>query len=257
MSTLSKLKKHRFLFEELVKRDFKKKYKRTVLGMAWSLLSPLLMLLVMKLVFTQFFGRDMEHYTTYLFCGNLIFLCFNESTTQGMSSLLGNAGIFTKVNVPKYLFLFSKNVQTLINFGLTLVIFFLFCLFDGITFTWKFFLLLYPIVFLLLFNIGVGLILSALYVFFRDIQYLWSVFTRLLMYMSAIFYTIDRYPAFAQKLFMLNPVYTFISYFRLVVIDGVIPPVWHHLLIVLYTAIVLGIGCWMYKKYNHRFLYYV
>ena len=109
----NKLLRHQFLFEELVKRDFKKKYKRTVLGMAWSVLSPLLMLLVMRLVFTQFFGRGMEHYTTYLFCGNLVFSYFSESTGQGMTSLMGNAGIFTKVNVPKYLFLFSKNVQTL------------------------------------------------------------------------------------------------------------------------------------------------
>jgi len=252
-----KLKRHQFLFEELVKRDFKKKYKRTVLGMAWSILSPLLMLLVMKLVFTRFFGRNMEHYTTYLFCGNLVFSYFNESTTQGMSSLMGNASIFTKVNVPKYLFLFSKNVQALINFALTAVVFFLFCFFDRITFTWRFILLLYPVSLLLLFNIGMGLILSALYVFFRDIQYLWSVFTQLLMYMSAIFYTVDRYSELGQKLFYLNPVYGFISYVRTVVIDGVIPPLWHHMLLILYTALALGIGCWMYKKYNHRFLYYV
>lgn len=255
--TIQKLKQHRFLFEELVKRDFKKKYKRTVLGMAWSVLSPLLTLLVMKLVFTNFFGRGMEHYTTYIFCGNLVFSYFNEATSQGMTSLMGNASIFSKVNVPKYLFLFSKNVQALINFGLTLVVFFLFCIFDRITFTWRFTLLLYPISLLLLFNIGMGLILSALFVFFRDIQYLWSVFTMLLMYMSAIFYTVDRYTELAQTLFYINPVYGFISYIRTIVIDGAIPPVWHHLLLVLYVAIALGIGCWMYKKYNHRFLYYV
>ena len=141
---IRKLKQHQFLFEELVKRDFKKKYKRTVLGMLWSVLSPLLMLLVMRLVFTQFFGRSTPHYTTYLFCGNLVFSYFSESTREGMTSLMGNSAIFTKVNVPKYLFLFSKNVQTLINFGLTLCIFFVFCAFDHITFTWRFFLLLYP-----------------------------------------------------------------------------------------------------------------
>lgn len=252
-----KLKQYQFLFEELVKRDFKKKYKRTVLGMAWSILSPLLMLLVMKLVFTQFFGRNMEHYTTYLFCGNLVFSYFSESTGQGMQSLMGNAGIFTKVNVPKYLFLFSKNVQALINFGLTLIVFFLFCILDGITFTWKFLLLLYPICTLLLFNIGVGLILSALFVFFRDIQYLWSVFTQLLMYLSAIFYTIDQYPYTVQCLFLLNPVYLHIRYFRKIVIDGEIPTIWFHLLMLAYVAVVLGLGCWMYKKYNTRFLYYV
>lgn len=254
---LKKLKKHQFLFEELVKRDFKKKYKRTVLGMAWSILSPLLTLFVMKLVFTQFFGRTMDHYTTYLFCGNLVFAYFNESTSQGMASLMGNAAIFTKVNVPKYLFLFSKNVQALINFGLTLIVFFVFCILDSITFTWKFILLLYPIALLLLFNIGVGLILSALFVFFRDIQYLWAIFTQLLMYLSAIFYTIDRYTPLGQNLFLLNPVYVFIRYFRLIVIEAAIPPVWFHLLMAADVLIVLGIGCWMYKKYNTRFLYYV
>ena len=253
----NKLLRHQFLFEELVKRDFKKKYKRTVLGMAWSVLSPLLMLLVMRLVFTQFFGRGMEHYTTYLFCGNLVFSYFSESTGQGMTSLMGNAGIFTKVNVPKYLFLFSKNVQTLINFGLTLCVFFVFCVLDGITFTWKFICLLYPICCLVLFNVGVGLILSAMFVFFRDIQYLWSVFTQLLMYMSAIFYTIDSYSYTVQCLFLLNPLYLFIRYFRKVVIEASIPTIWFHLLMLADVIIVFGIGCWMYKKYNTRFLYYV
>lgn len=252
-----RLKRHKFLFEELVKRDFKKKYKRTILGMVWSILSPMLTLLIMRLVFTQFFGRTMLHYTTYLFCGNLIFSCFSESTSQGMTSLMGNAAIFTKVNVPKYLFLFSKNVQTFINFGLTLCVFFVFCILDGITFTWKFVLLLYPIACLVLFNIGVGLILSALFVFFRDVQYLWSVFTQLLMYMSAIFYTIDNYPSVVRNLFLLNPVYLFIRYFRKIVIEATIPTIWFHLLLAADVVIVLAIGCWMYKKYNTRFLYYI
>lgn len=252
-----KLARHQFLFEELVKRDFKKKYKRTVLGMAWSVLSPLLMLLVMKLVFTQFFGRNMEHYTIYLFCGNLVFSFFSESSTQGMTSLMSNSAIFTKINVPKYLFLFSKNVQTLINFGLTLVVFVLFCIFDGIVFTWRWVALIYPIAMLLLFNVGIGLILSALFVFFRDIQYLWTIFTQLLMYMSAIFYTVDRYSPMAQKLFHLNPIYVFITYFRRIVIDMTIPSLALHSLILLYSLAALGIGCWMYKKYNTKFLYYI
>lgn len=252
-----KLRCYQFLFEELVKRDFKKKYKRTVLGMAWSVLSPLLLLLVMKLVFTQFFGRNTPHYTIYLFAGNIIFTYFREATNQGMTALMSNAKIFTKVTVPKYLFLFSKNVQTLINFGLTLAIFFVFCAFDRIIFTWKFLMLLYPIVCLVLFNVGVGLTLSALYVFFRDMQYLWTIFTRLLMYVSAIFYTVDSFPAPAQLAFHLNPVYLFISYFRLIVIDGTIPSLWFHLLMLADVVIVMALGCWMYKKYNHRFLYYV
>lgn len=254
---LQNMKRHQFLFEELVKRDFKKKYKRTVLGMAWSVLSPLLMLLVMRLVFSNFFGRNMDHYTTYLFCGNLVFSFFNESTTQGMNSLMSNAHIFTKINVPKYLFLFAKNVQCLINFGLTLCVFFLFCIIDKITFTWRLILLLYPIGMLVLFNLGVGLILSALFVFFRDIQYLWTIFTQLLMYMSAIFYDVSTYAPNVQHLFYINPIYVFITYFRTVVINAVIPSLSLHILLLFYTMLALGAGFCMYKKYNHRFLYYV
>lgn len=254
---IKRIKQHQFLFEELVKRDFKKKYKRTVLGMVWSILSPLLTLLVLKLVFTQFFGRNMEHYTIYLFCGNLVFTYFNESTKEGMTSLMSNARIFTKVNVPKYLFLLSKNVQTFINFCLSMIIFVLFCILDHITFTWKLVFLLYPVAMLIMFNIGIGLILSALFVFFRDIQYLWNVFTMLLMYMSAIFYTIDSFSAVVQKLFYVNPIYAFISYFRQVVIHTQIPSLAHHGILLLDVLIVVGFGCFMYKKYNTRFLYYV
>ena len=254
---IKNLEKYRFLFEELVKRDFKKKYKRTILGMGWSALSPLLTLLVMRLVFTNFFGRNVEHFTTYLFCGNLVFSYFSDATREGMQSLVGNAHIFTKVNVPKYLFLFSKNIQTLLNFGITLVIFFLFCIIDNITFTWKLIFLLYPLVCLVLFNIGMGLILSALFVFFKDIQYLWSVFLRLLMYLSAIFYTVNQLPALLQKVLYLNPVYVFITYFRQIVIDMTVPALWMHGLIMLYTLVTLAVGCFIYKRYNTKFLYYV
>lgn len=254
---VEKLRQNQFLFEELVKRDFKNKYKRTVLGMAWSVLSPLLTLLVMRLVFAQFFGRNMDHYTTYLFCGNLVFNFFSDSTSQGMSALMGNAHIFTKVNVPKYMFLLSKNVQTLINFGITLVVFLVFCVLDKVYFTWKFLMLIYPIACLMIFNIGVGLVLSAMFVFFRDIQYLWSVFTMLLMYMSAIFYTIDGYSPLVQKIFLINPVYLYIRYFRKIVLDSVIPSVWFHLLGAAYAIVVFVVGAYIYKKKNHQFLYYV
>ena len=254
---LEKAKKYRFLFEELVKRDFKKKYKRTVLGMIWSIISPLLTLLVMALVFTKFFGRTTEHYIIYLFCGNLLFTYFNDATNGGMRSLMSNAAIFTKVDVPKYMFLLSRNVQAFINFLLTLAVFFIFVIFEGIPFHWNFLLLIYPIVCITLFNIGVGMILSALFVFFRDIEYLYSVFTMLLMYLSAIFYNINAYALKIQYLFYMNPVYVYIRYFRKIVIDNTVPEPSFHLLCAFYALVMLVIGCWMYKKYNHKFLYYV
>lgn len=254
---MEKYRQHRFLFEELVKRDFKQKYKQTVLGMGWSLLNPILQLLVMRIVFTQFFGRNSPYYTTYLFAGIIIFSFFTDSTNGGMGSLVSNAPIINKINVPKYLFLLSRNVSAIINFMLTLVVFFAFAAFDGIAFSSRFVLLIYPVSCMILLNIGMGLILSAMYVYFRDTQYLYSIFTMLLRYMSAVFYYVNSYPKKVQNLFMINPIYDAIRYVRLVVIDGVIPSWKLHAILLGYALVLLGIGGYWYKKKNHEFLYYL
>ena len=124
-SFVEKMRSNSFLFTELVKRDFMQKYKRSNLGIIWSLLNPLLNLLVMNLIFKEFFGRTTAHYTIYLFSGNIIMAFFREATRGGMNSLMSNSGIFTKINVPKYLFLLSKIVSSIINFLLFII--FSFC----------------------------------------------------------------------------------------------------------------------------------
>jgi len=255
--TYKKLEKRGFLFHVLVRRDFILKYKRTMLGMLWSLLSPLINLLIMWLVFNQILASNIDHFVIYMFAGQLVFSYFADATTQGMNSLLENAGIITKINVPKFMFLLSKNISSLINFFLTLLVFFIFVAADGLPFTGKYLLLVYPTVCLIVFNIGTGLILSALYVFFRDMQYLWGLLTQLIMWVSAIFYSIDNYPQVFQNIFLLNPIYLFIRYFRKIVIESTVPTLGFHLMIAGYTLLSLGIGCFMYKKYNHEFLYYI
>ena len=254
---IERLLKHRFLFEELVKRDFKAKYKRTVLGMVWSVLSPLLMLTVMAIIFGNFFGRNIEHYIIYLFSGQIVFNYFSEATNEGMQALVSNSSIFTKINVPKYLFLFSKNVSALINFGIILVIYFGFVAFEGISFTWQFLFLIYPVICLIIMNLGIGLILSALYIFFKDIQYLYRLFTQVVMYGSAIFYNIDIMPQHLQTLFYCNPIFVCITYFRSIVLHSTIPDLRLHLLLAGYALLLFVIGCWIYKKDNYKFLYYV
>jgi len=264
---LDTFRRHRFLFSELVKRDFKKKYKRTYLGMLWSLLSPLLTLLVMNLVFSNFFGRTGVgyDYTIYLFCGIIVWNFFSDATNGGMGSLMGNSAIFSKINVPKYLFLFSRNISSLINFGLTFVVFLIFCLIRQVPITPLFFALIIPIICLIVFNVGVGMILSALFIFFRDVKYLWSVFLTLLMYMTAIFY--DPYQmtgAIGEYawLFNINPIYVYAKYFRWVVLgvggsDPAFPPLWFNLLAVGYAALAFLIGALIYKRKNYKFLYYI
>ena len=250
------LNQNSFLFEQLVRRDFQHRYKRTSLGMVWSVLNPLLHLLVMMLVFSQLFGRNVNHYVIYLFSGNIVMSYFRESTKSGMQSLLKNSKIISKINVPKYLFLLSSNVSALINFGLTIGIYFVFCFFDGVKMTPAVSMLWYPVLCLVVMNLGIGMVLSALYVFFRDIQYFYDIFLQLLNYLSAIFYTIDRFPEGAEKWFFLNPVYCNIKYFRLVVLDGIVPSTRFHLLLAFYALFFLALGCFFYKKYNHRFVYY-
>lgn len=254
---IQKAKKYWFLFTELVKRDFKQKYKGTFLGMLWSLLSPLLQLLIYYLVFDRFFGKDSENYIIYCFSGVVVFNYFAESTKGGMMALTNNAKIFTKVNVPKYLFLFSKNVSALINYGLTLVLYLAFCIVFKVHIAPRFLMLLYPSVCLLVFNLGMGLILSALYIFFRDMQYLYDTFIMLLRYLSAIFYTVSKFPGRMQKFLLLNPVYAYIRYFRDVVIGGRIPGIGLHGLCLFYALAAFGIGALIYRKYNTKFLYYV
>ena len=253
---IHKLQQYQFVFIELVKRDFKKKYKRSILGMLWSMLAPLFTLLIMNYIFGHFFGRTQEYYTIYLFSGWLIFQYYNEATNGAMNSLMANANIFSKVKVPKYLFLFSRITSSSINFFLVLIVYFVFVIAYKLPVTWKFILLLFPIICMFLLILGVGLILSALFVFFRDVQYLYGVFSTALMYFTPIFYTVDIMGAKA-KIFYLNPLYLYVTYFRDVVIAGTVPSLAFHMYTLLYSLLFFAIGCWMYKKYNYKFLYYV
>ena len=185
-------------------------------------------------------------------------MSFYTEATQGcMRALMANASIFTKVNVPKYLFLLSKTFQALINFALTTIIFILFCIFDHIQFGFHMLSLLYPVLCLLVFSFGVGMVLSALFVFFRDVEYLYSIFLTLLNYVSAIFYPVTIMPENLRSIFYLNPVYVYIFYFRCVVIDGFVPSLIIHILAAAYALIALLAGCLLYKKCNNEFLYYV
>ncbi len=247
---------NRFLFKQLVKRDFKQKYKRTILGMFWSVLNPLLTLLVMRIVFLRMFGKTMPHYTIYLFAGNIIMSYFKDATATGMQSLMNNSQVISKINIPKYLFLFSRNVSSFMNFMLTVGVFLLFCLIDKITFTWKFFMLVFPIISIAVLDLGVGMILSCLYVFFRDMDYLYGIFLTLLTYLSGIFYDVDQFGSYA-RLFLANPIYVIINYVRLICIDGIIPSLRYHILMFSVPVVFLLIGCHMYKKYNHAFIYYM
>ncbi len=250
------LNQRSFLFGELVKRDFKQKYKRTILGALWSVLNPLLTLLVMRIVFLRFFGRNTPHYTVFLFAGTIVMTYFKDATSSGMQSLVSNFSVISKINIPKYLFILSRNVSALLNFVLTVFVFLIFCALDRIPFTWRFFLLVVPVICAAALCLGIGMILSCLFVFFRDMDYLYSIFLTLLTYLSGIFYNPEQFGDRAG-LFLLNPVYVLIKYIRVICIDGNVPSLQYHLLMVFYPLFFLLIGCRMYRRYNHQFIYYM
>ena len=252
---MNKISEYKFLFKQLVKRDFKKRYKGTVLGMLWSILYPLLDLVILVIIFTKLLGRDTPHYPIYVFCGTIMMAYFREATREGMNSLRANRNIITKVKMPNFLFLISKNVSSLFNFLLTLCIFFILCIVDGIKFRMLFTLLIFPIICITIFNIGVSFILSTCYVFFRDTAYLYDLLLIIINYLSATFYRIDSFRIRVKILFLLNPIFCYIEYFREVVIYNAIPSVGLHLLCLGYSLFYLLVGIFVYKKNKKKFIY--
>lgn len=246
-----------FLLSELIRRDFIKKYKRTTFGILWSALSPLLLLLTMDLVFGTFFGRNMPHYTIYLFCGLLLFNYFSSTTRTAMKTLSDNAAIFSKVPVPKYYFLISHSAAHLIDFAVSLVVFFVFVAVDGIAFQWHFLWLIYPIVCLYFINFGIGMFLSTLYIFFRDVNYLWPVITRIIMYASAIFYDLSILPGIMRRILRCNPLYMCIDYFRQLIIHSTVPSISYHIVLAGMAFACMFLGGVTYYLNRNRIVLYV
>lgn len=256
MSFIGRIKQYRFLFEELTKRDFKNKYKRTMLGMLWSVISPFMTFLVLYFVFGYIFSRHDNQYVIYLLSGTLIFNFFTNATTAGMFSMYSNGEILSKVNVPKSLFVFSSNSAATFNFLLTLIIYFIFMIFCNVSFGLHLVLMVFPIICLVIFNIGMSYVLSALFVFFRDMQYLYQIFTTLLMYMSAVFYYTDSFPDDLQFVFAINPVYHYIAYLRQLVIDASVPDLMTHLICLAFAFGMLAVGYYVHRKTEQKFVYY-
>ena len=170
---------YRYLLWNLVSRDFKLKYRRSVLGVVWSVLNPLLMCLVYWAVFSSLMdmrGSGIDNFAVFLMCGQLLFNFFNEATSTGMSSVLGAAPLLKKVYIPKYIFPLEKCCFAMVNCVFSFVALLLVMIFTGAPFHLTLIEAVYPLVTLFFFSLGVGLLLAAATVFFRDIMHIWSVF---------------------------------------------------------------------------------
>lgn len=258
-------KKYSFLLKQLVSRDFKVKYKRSVLGVLWSLLYPVLMMIVMSIVFSNVFKFSTPgvSYLVYLLSGLVMFNYFTEATNLAMSSVVGNFSLLNKVYIPKYIFPLSKCLFVGINFLLTqiplyVVIFIEHFNYPELRITWLHLILPYDYLCLFMFALGVGLIISTISVFLRDMFYIYGIVTLIWTYLTPIMYDISiiQNPVL-QTLMKLNPMYLYINFAREIILHGWCPSLAYFLACGGSALLTLVIGALVFKSNQDKFIYYV
>lgn len=207
--------KYRFLLGELVKKDIKLKYRRSYLGIFWTLLEPLLTTAVLTVVFSNLLGRGGKTFPVYILTGRLLYTFFSNATKAAMKSIRSNSAMIKKVYVPKYIYPFSSILSNYVIFSISLIILFLAAILFQVMPTLYLLQIFIPLVMILILSLGVGMILATLAVFFRDLEYLWSVALMLIMYTCGIFYHVEDLKLGNHSwIFNLNPLYLIIVNFR-------------------------------------------
>lgn len=241
-------KQYLFALRQMVTRETKRKYARSYLGILWSVLNPLLHMAVMSLVFSTIFRRSIENFPIYLFTGQLFWSLFSEGTSHGMSALVDNKSLLLKTKLDRQTFVIARILTALSNFGYSFGAYVLMLFVFRIRPTLYMLLLPVPLVFMLLFVTGISLGLSVVYVFFADIKYLYSVALQLLMYVSALFYPVDRMGEPMRQVVDLNPVYNFILFARDVMLYGVMPEPVLWLKIIFWGSFSICFGSFVFHR---------
>ena len=259
MNLISVFVKYRALINQLVQRDIKTKYRRSVLGLLWTVLNPLLMMTVLSIVFSYFFSRygDVENFPVYLLCGQVIFNFFNESTSIAMGSIVHSGELIKKVYVPKYLFPITKVMSSGVNLLSSMIALVMVMVATRSRVTPTVLLAVFPLLYVLMFSTGVSLFLSAAAVSFRDLMHLYSVVTTAWMYLTPVIYPmsiLDGAPRWAVFIINANPLTAFIKIFRAVVLDGVTAPWILHVQSIVWCVIALVIGSLVFKKSQDKFI---
>ncbi|WP_270566741.1 ABC transporter permease [Clostridium beijerinckii] len=246
--------KYEFLLHQLVERDFKTKYKRSVLGILWSFFNPLLTMLVQYIVFSTVFKSDIPNFPVYLLSGVVVFNFFSEACGMGLMSIIGNASLITKVYVPKYIYPISRVFSSVINLLLSLIPLLFVMLITGTKITFSILLMPFGLICTLLFCIGMAFILSSAMVFFRDTQFLWNVVSLLWMYATPLFYPETIIPDKFGFILKINPMYHFIRFVRITILQGVSPEPMSYLYCMVFSLGTLFIGALVFKKTQDKFV---
>lgn len=248
--------RYKSLLSELVRKDIKIKYRRSVLGILWSLLDPLLSMIVLTIVFSTLFHR-IHNYPIYYLTGYLAFQMFSSGSRQSMRTMISAAGIWKTIYVPKYLYPLSSVLSNFVTYLLSLIVLFAIMIVLNVPFTIYLIFASLPIFALIVLTFGVGLIMATLNVFFRDMEHLYGVFTMMLMYAMPIFYPPEIIPPSFRFLQTYNPLYQIIFCLRECFLYGELYPI-ESILFALGCAFgFLIIGLILLYKYQDKFILYV
>ncbi|MDL2302092.1 ABC transporter permease [Lachnospiraceae bacterium OttesenSCG-928-D06] len=253
----SKIKQYFFVIKELVSREIKRKYARSNLGILWSVLNPLLSMVVMSMIFTTIFKRNIENFPIYYLTGSIFWNLFTGATNSAMTALVDNKNMLIKVKLPTEIFPLARSCTALTNFGYSLVAYVIMLIVFRVTPSITMLLLPVYAILLFLFSLGIGNILSILYVFFGDIKHLYSVILTIWMYCSAIFYPVSSTAGTMQKVILANPVYTFIAAARKCVLEGGVPTKLEWLQMLVWSLGIYLIGKIYFSKMQNRVMQHI
>lgn len=246
--------KYRNLMFKLTVKDLKVKYKRSILGFAWSLLNPVLTMIVLTIVFQNLFKFDIEHFSAYLICGQVLFNFFSEATSLCMTSIYKDGQLLKKVYMPKYVFPFSKVLYSFVNLCFSLVAIIIVCLFTHVPLTKSIIFAPIPLIYTAIFSAGFGLILCSAGVFFRDLEHIYSVILTIWMYLTPVIYPVTILPKKYLGIMLSNPMYYFIDYFRQTIIYGNIPTLYYNLTCLIYSISMFIIGLYIFYCSQDKFI---
>lgn len=256
--TVNTFKTYLPLLYQLVVRDVKVRYRRSVLGILWTVLNPLLMMTVMTVIFSTLFKNRIDNFALYYLTGFIMYTFFNESTTNGLHSVVNNSSLMKKVYIPKYLFPVSNVVSSLVNFGFSFIAMLIVMIVTRAPFHVTILLCPIPVCYLFFFCTGMGMILSAMFVFFRDIGHFYGIITLVWMYITPMFYPVELLKENGLEILLqLNPLFHYISYFRALVLEGTVPGVQENLICIGIAVLVLLLGMIAFYRKQDRFILYV
>ncbi|MCC8101310.1 MAG: ABC transporter permease [Clostridiales bacterium] len=250
--------KYKDLIIELVSRDLKLKYRRSFLGYAWTVLQPLMMMMVWVIVFSNILGRNIENYPVFLLSGRMMYDFLSQSTTGAMKSVTGNSALIRKVNVPKYIFTLARVTSCMVDMVLSFGALFIVMLVTGAKFYWTLVMIPLVVIQIYIFCCGLGFFLAQFNVFFRDTEHIYGAILRALLYMTPILYEITRLPEKLQLFIkVFNPLYYYVGQFRDIVYYGNVPGpriFWGGWII---AFLMLAIGIWAFQRSKDRFILYI